>query len=125
MKARRRKTRRELYRGDLPRPPRRLNSTRPTQLCYNKTIMFKPSGPCCQSCGMPLSKDEGHGGTEQGGRKSTDYCSHCYQNGAFTEPNLTVQQMQEKVKGKQKLMHIPAFLPAYFPRATPPPNPGQ
>ncbi|MGE6610902.1 zinc ribbon domain-containing protein [Peribacillus sp. NPDC076916] len=31
----------------------------------------------CQSCGMPLSKDELGG-------KSTKYCSHCYMNGEFT-----------------------------------------
>jgi hypothetical protein len=32
----------------------------------------------CQSCGMPLSKDELGGGTEKDGRISTKYCSHCY-----------------------------------------------
>jgi hypothetical protein len=38
--------------------------------------MFKPKGPYCQSCGMPLSKDEKGGGTEADGRKSSQYCSH-------------------------------------------------
>ncbi|MFD6511333.1 zinc ribbon domain-containing protein [Bacillus sp. NPDC060175] len=32
----------------------------------------------CQSCGMPLSKDELGGGTESNGSKSVKYCSHFY-----------------------------------------------
>jgi hypothetical protein len=76
--------------------------------------MFGPKGPFCQSCGMPLSKDKGGGGTEKDGSKSADYCSNCYQNGQFTEPNLTLEQMQVKVKGKMQEMHIPGFLASYF-----------
>ncbi|WP_307428899.1 zinc ribbon domain-containing protein [Bacillus sp. V2I10] len=34
----------------------------------------------CQSCGMPLYRDEHGGGTEANGTKSSKYCSHCYQN---------------------------------------------
>lgn len=45
----------------------------------------------CQSCGMPLS--EGFYGTEQNGEKSFEYCSYCYENGAFKQPNLTMEQM--------------------------------
>jgi len=39
----------------------------------------------CESCGIPLSKDPGHGGTEADGTKSTRYCSMCYGNGAFLQ----------------------------------------
>lgn len=67
----------------------------------------------CQSCGMPLSKDEKGGGTEADGGKSTMYCSHCYQQGKFSLPNITADQMIYLVKGKMKEMHIPGFL-AYF-----------
>ena len=81
--------------------------------------MFKPKGPYCQSCGMPLSKDEGQGGTEKDGSKSQDYCSNCYQNGKFTLPDLTVEQMQERVKGKMQEMHIPGFLANYFTKDIP------
>ena len=49
----------------------------------------------CQSCGMPLSKDPKHGGTESDGSKSAEYCSYCYENGAFTGPVFTAQQMQD------------------------------
>ena len=73
----------------------------------------------CQSCGMPLSKDEKGGGTESDGSKSTMYCSHCYQNGRFTLPEITMEQMMERVKGKMKEMHIPGFLAGVFTRKIP------
>lgn len=81
--------------------------------------MFGPKGPFCQSCGMPLSKDEGGGGTEANGSKSAEYCSHCYQAGKFTDPGLNVGQMKDKVKGKLKEMHIPGFLAGYFTKDIP------
>ena len=67
----------------------------------------------CHSCGMPLLKDPQGGGTEANGSKSSMYCSHCYQQGKFTLPNMTVDQMIGLVNGKMKEMHIPGFL-AYF-----------
>ena len=81
--------------------------------------MFKPKGPYCQSCGMPLSKDEKGGGTEADGRKSSQYCSHCYAGGRFTDPDLTAEQMVEKVRGKMKEMHIPGFLAKAFTKDIP------
>jgi hypothetical protein len=45
----------------------------------------------CQSCGMPLKRDEKGGGTNADGRKSTMFCSHCYENGKFTQPDITVR----------------------------------
>ncbi|MBI3586727.1 MAG: zinc ribbon domain-containing protein [Ignavibacteriales bacterium] len=72
----------------------------------------------CQSCGMPLSKNPG--GTEANGSKSTMYCSHCYQNGKFTLPDITLPQMQERVKKMMKEeMHIPGFLSFFFTRNIP------
>jgi len=64
----------------------------------------------CQSCGMPLSKDAQGGGMEADGSKSVKYCSHCYQGGKFTQPDITVDEMMSFVKGKMKSMHIPGFL---------------
>lgn len=63
---------------------------------------------------MPLSKDKNGGGTNADGSKSTMYCSNCYQNGQFVMPNLTVEQMQERVKGRMKDMKIPGFLGGFF-----------
>lgn len=62
---------------------------------------------------MPLSKDPNGGGTEADGTRSTMYCGHCYVDGKFTRPDITVQQMIELVKGRMKEMHIPGFL-SYF-----------
>lgn len=74
--------------------------------------MFGPKGPFCQSCGMPLSKDTGK-------RESTEYCSKCYQNGGFTEPNITLEQMQAKVMNKMKEMHFPKFMGKWFTKDMP------
>jgi hypothetical protein len=81
--------------------------------------MLKPKGPYCQSCGMPLSKDEKGGGTEADGRPSSEYCSHCYRAGSFTDPDLTADRMVAKVQAKMKEMHIPGFLAKRFTREIP------
>ena len=73
----------------------------------------------CQSCGMPLSKDEKGGGTEADGTKSWMYCSHCYQSGKFTLPDITVDQMQERAKRKMKEMGFPGFIASFFTRGVP------
>ncbi len=46
----------------------------------------------CQCCGMPLDKPE-DAGTEADGSLSGDYCRYCYQNGAFTAPNATMDEI--------------------------------
>ena len=81
--------------------------------------MFKPKGPYCQSCGMPLSRDSKGGGTEADGSKSAEYCSHCYAGGKFTSPDLSVDQMIQRVQGKMKEMHIPGFLAKRFTKGIP------
>ncbi len=42
----------------------------------------------CGSCGMPLLRDE-DAGTEADGSPSHEYCTYCYRDGGFTEPDLT------------------------------------
>lgn len=73
----------------------------------------------CQSCGMPLKKDEKGGGTNSDGSKSTMYCSHCYEEGKFSQPNITAAQMQTFVKGKLKEMGFPGFLAGLFTKNIP------
>lgn len=68
----------------------------------------------CQSCGMPLSKDEHGGGTETDGSKSLIYCSHCYQGGNFTRPDITLDEMKSLVKGKIHEMGFPKILAGVF-----------
>ena len=49
----------------------------------------------CQSCGMPLEKEEDLG-TNVGGSKSEEYCFHCYQNGKFLDEGRTLQEKIDK-----------------------------
>jgi len=60
----------------------------------------------CQSCGMPLARDEQGGGTEADGSRSAEYCSHCYQDGKFTMPDLTPSQMAERVADRLRSLSI-------------------
>jgi hypothetical protein len=68
---------------------------------------------------MPLKRDENGGGTEADGSKSTMYCSHCYQHGRFTMPDITAAQMQERVRDKLAGMGFPRFLGGFFTRGIP------
>jgi Putative zinc ribbon domain len=49
--------------------------------------------PRCQSCGMPLSDEFKNFGTESDGSPVSEYCMFCYQDGAFTNPDQTVDEM--------------------------------
>jgi len=55
---------------------------------------MEPEGQFCQSCAMPLDRPERFG-TEADGSRSEDYCVYCYQNGAFTDPDATMEEMLE------------------------------
>lgn len=68
---------------------------------------------------MPLSKDKKGGGTEKDGTVSKEYCSHCYENGSFVHPHLTVNQMIDIVTAKLREMYIPKFLAGYFTKDIP------
>lgn len=61
----------------------------------------------CQSCGMPLSRDERGGGTEADGSKSPMYCSHCYDAGRFRLAGVTAADMQKRVEGRLKELGLP------------------
>ena len=60
--------------------------------------MPKTVGPICQSCGMSI-QDPKDFGTTASGAKNLSYCRFCFENGAFTEPDLTLEQMIEKCTG--------------------------
>ena len=53
---------------------------------------------------MPLNKDPKKGGSNADGSTSQMYCSNCYENGKFTQPNMTAAEMQALVKSKMKEM---------------------
>ena len=48
----------------------------------------------CQSCGMPMKKNEDFG-TDSEGFPSEEYCCFCFQDGRFTDEGIT---LQEKIK---------------------------
>ena len=73
----------------------------------------------CQSCSMPLKKDKEGGGSNADGSRSHMYCSLCYENGKFKQPDMTIMQMQEFVKGKMKEMGFPGSLAAIFTKGIP------
>jgi len=47
----------------------------------------------CQSCGTPLSTESTNFGTDEEGSPVSEYCTFCYQNGAFTNPNQSLDEM--------------------------------
>ena len=51
----------------------------------------------CESCGMPMGETDEMYGLELNGSKSIDYCKFCYDNGAFTSPDMTLEQQIETV----------------------------
>lgn len=50
----------------------------------------------CQSCGMPMAKENDFG-TDADGSRNADYCRFCFSGGKFTAPRMTMEQMIEKV----------------------------
>jgi len=73
----------------------------------------------CQSCGMPLSRDDGRGGTDRDGANSETYCSHCYRRGQFVMPDITVHDMQKRVKARLVEAGTPRLLAARLIRRIP------
>lgn len=57
-----------------------------------------PEGLFCQSCGIPFDSEEDMGVNRDGSRNPT-YCKFCFAAGAFTEPDITMGQMVDKVVG--------------------------
>lgn len=56
----------------------------------------------CQSCAMPLDlHGQDQRGSEADGSLSEEYCKYCYENGQFTEPDITFEAMLEK--GRQAI----------------------
>jgi len=69
----------------------------------------EPKGPFCQSCSMPLARPEDFG-TDRAGYRVNDFCRHCYADGAFTEPDISMEAMLDRcvdVMAKQAVMPAP------------------
>ncbi|WP_336518416.1 zinc ribbon domain-containing protein [Pollutibacter soli] len=59
----------------------------------------------CQSCTYPIDNIEDRG-TEKDGSKSNLYCKYCYQNGEFTDPDMTLQRMIGIATSEMKKQHL-------------------
>jgi hypothetical protein len=68
---------------------------------------------------MPLSRDPRGGGTNADGSQSSEYCSRCYEQGAFTQPDITAAEMTALVEEKLRSMHFPGFLARRFAKEVP------
>lgn len=55
----------------------------------------------CQSCAMPLEKDEDFS-TNKDGSKNQEYCVYCYKSGEFKDPDITLEGMLDKVESIMK-----------------------
>lgn len=55
---------------------------------------------------MPLD-DPDDRGTEKDGSKSETYCKYCYRDGAFTDPDMTLQKMMDTARSEMKKQHLP------------------
>lgn len=76
-------------------------------------------GQVCQSCGMPMNKDPGGGGTEADGTRSSKYCSLCYDDGGFRQPDFDVAQMQAFCIDALHKKGMPRFMGWVFTRSLP------
>jgi hypothetical protein len=67
--------------------------------------MSQAKAPFCQSCSMPMTKPEDFGNDADGSQNS-DFCHYCFQNGRFTEPDITMERMIEKCAAILEQMQV-------------------
>ena len=60
----------------------------------------------CQSCGMPLNKEE-NWGTNENNSKTNEYCKFCFQDGKFSDSNLTMKKVIDKSVELSKKLWMP------------------
>lgn len=73
----------------------------------------------CQSCSMPMGKDPAGGGTNADGTKSEKYCSLCYRDGQFTQPDFSVKDMQDFCVDQLQEQGMPRVMGWLFTRSLP------
>ena len=68
---------------------------------------------------MLLSKDDRGGGSNPDGSSSTEFCSHCFQNGMFVHPEFTAVDMQNHCIEQLSKRGMPKFISWFFTRNIP------
>jgi hypothetical protein len=56
----------------------------------------------CQSCGTAMHRYDDFG-TDTNGCKVDDYCQSCFQDGAFVEPHLSLDDMIARIVGGMRM----------------------
>jgi hypothetical protein len=59
-------------------------------------LFFMNKKIICQSCAMPMKKEEDHG-TNRDGSYNDDYCKFCFSKGKFTDEGITLNKKIEKL----------------------------
>ena len=57
-------------------------------------VIEKMGMKVCQSCGYPLQKEEDEG-TNADGTRNEEYCSMCFKDGKFIQPDISMEGMIE------------------------------
>lgn len=73
----------------------------------------------CQSCGMPMKHDPQNGGTNADGSKNIEYCSYCYEDGAFIGNFKSAREMQNFCVQKMNEDGMPKIVAWLFTRSIP------
>jgi hypothetical protein len=63
---------------------------------------------------MPLRADPKGGGTNTDGSLSRDYCSFCFENGGFRNPDMTIDEMKALIIEKLGEKGYPRFIARFF-----------
>lgn len=73
----------------------KLHSKKSKEVINLEIPEFPENTTFCQCCGMPLDEGSELKGTEADGSISDGYCIYCYKDGAFTAPDMTMEEMIE------------------------------
>jgi len=80
------------------------------------TTTTKKKYTVCQSCGSPFSKNKNNYFRITGGFYDVKYCTECFQNDHFTEPELTLEGMKQKIVDRLRAMGMPGNLTRFTDR---------
>lgn len=64
----------------------------------------------CQSCGAVIDRKNSILGTEADGSRSQLYCDHCYKDGKFLHPNLTLEEVKKHYVEKFVELKVPRWV---------------
>ena len=70
----------------------------------------------CQSCGTPFSKNKNNYFKITGGFYDVKYCTDCFHNDQFNEPQITVEDMKQKLINKLRSIGMPGNLERFTDR---------